>query len=100
MRELTEETGLVPAALERVHYSYSFPMEGEWADMYAPGVEEIVEHAFVAVVAAQQEPVLSIEHDNWRWCTFESALQLLEYPGNIEALKRCNSYLKHRSRGE
>jgi dATP pyrophosphohydrolase len=42
-RELYEETGLVPFALEQIDYSYSFPVKEEWWDLYAAGVEEIME---------------------------------------------------------
>jgi len=96
MRELTEETRLVPSALEQVDYSYSFPMEDKWRHMYAAGVEEITEYVFVAFIDGQQEPSISGEHDKWRWCSLEQALGLLTYPGNIEALKHCDSFVKTR----
>lgn len=93
MRELAEETGIVPSALEQIDYSYSFPMEEAWRGLYAAGVEEIVEYVFVALVDREQEPALSWEHDRYEWCSLEQALALLSYPGNVEALKRCDSLL-------
>lgn len=90
-RELAEETGFVPFLLERLDYSYS---KEEWRKLYPPGVEEIVEHVFVAFVEGQGKPMLSREHDRWQWCRSDQALRLLTYPGNIEALKRCADYLK------
>jgi 8-oxo-dGTP pyrophosphatase MutT (NUDIX family) len=96
-RELYEETGLVPFALEQIDYSYSFPVEEEWRDLYAAGVEEVVEYVFLALVDEQQEPTITWEHDNWQWCSFRQALGILTWPGNIEALKRCERFVKARS---
>ena len=96
-RELLEETGLVPSALDQSDYSYSFPVEEEWRYLYAAGVEEIVEHVFLAWVDGQQEPTLTWEHDQWQWCSYHHALGLLAWPGNIEALKRCERLMKERS---
>lgn len=95
-RELYEETGLVPSALEQIDYSYSFPVEEQWRHLYAAGVEEIVEYVFIALADGQQEPTLTWEHDQWQWCSFHQALGLLAWPGNIEALKRCERLVKAR----
>jgi len=96
MRELAEETGFVPSALEQIDYSYSFPMQDEWREIYGVGVEKITEYVFVAFVDGQQEPTISREHDRWQWCSLNQAMELLTYPGNIEALKRSDSFLKAR----
>jgi len=96
LRELAEETGFVPSALEAINYSYSFPIQDEWRRYYESGVEEIEEHAFVAFVDQQQEPTISWEHDRWQWCGFSQALKLLTYAGNIEALKRCDRFVEAR----
>jgi len=88
-REVLEETGLTPSALAPVGYSYSYPIRDEWRNEYPPDADRIVEHVFAAVVGEQQNPVLSGEHDAWRWCGLAEALGLLSYPDNIEALRRC-----------
>lgn len=93
-RELMEETALVASSVQRIGFSYTIPMQDEWKEKYAPGVQKIVEHVFVAIVAGEQEPALSGEHNQWQWCRKEKALALLRYPGNIEALKRCATYLE------
>jgi 8-oxo-dGTP pyrophosphatase MutT (NUDIX family) len=94
-RELFEETGLVPRALAETGYTYSFAMEDRWRPLYAPGVEEIVEHVFVAVAnEGVQEPTLSHEHDAWQWCDLDRALQLLKWPENIEGIQRCDAWLR------
>lgn len=96
MRELYEETGFVPSALEKVDYTYSFPIQDEWKKMYPPGAEEIVEHVFVAFIGDDVEPTLSHEHQTWEWCSEDQALVRLKYPGNIEALRRCTALLESR----
>lgn len=96
LRELAEETGLVPVALERVDYTFSLPMEDQWRHLYAGGVEEIVEMVFLAIIDERHDPTLSSEHDRWRWCCLEKALGLLSYAGNIESLKACSRFLQAR----
>ena len=99
-RELSEETGLIPSALEKIEYAYSFPMDDKWKDMYPSGVDAIVAHVFIAYIDSQTEPALSHEHDMWQWYKADGALRKLKYPGNIEALKQCAAILKTRSVSE
>jgi dATP pyrophosphohydrolase len=94
MRELAEEAGMVPSALEQIDCSYTLTMQDEWRDLYAADVEEIVEYVFVALVDRQQEPTISWEHDAWQWCSLNEALGLLAYPENIEALQSCHRFLR------
>ena len=84
-----------PVTLDSIDSSYSYPVRDEWRHMYGPEPSEIVEHVFVGQVDGC-EPVLSWEHDDWRWSTYEEALGLLKWPDNIEALKRCERLLKSR----
>jgi hypothetical protein len=41
-------------------------MQDEWREMYAAGVEKIVEYVFVVFVDGQKEPTISWEHDKWK----------------------------------
>jgi dATP pyrophosphohydrolase len=93
-RELAEETGFVPSSIEKIEYSYTFPMRDEWKEMYPHGVNEIVEHVFIAFIDGNTEPILSHEHETWKWYDVNEALLRLKYPGNIEALKRCSILLE------
>lgn len=95
-RELKEETGLVPSALEKIDFSYSFTVDDEWRHLYAPDVKEITEYVFIAYVEADKPTLDQREHDEWRWCRFEEALKLLRWMGNREALKRCDRLLRVR----
>ena len=90
-RELFEETRLVPLSLEKINFSYSFPVADEWRHLYDLNVKKITEYVFVAYIDAQKEPVLDgTEHDECRWCSVEEALQLLHWPENKEALMKCH----------
>lgn len=93
-RELREETGFVPSALERIDYSYFVPIDDEERHLYAPNVKEAIEYVFIACVDADKPTLDPTEHDAWRWCRFEEALKLLKWPSNIEALKRCDRLLR------
>ena len=95
-RELAEETGFVPSSLEKIKYSYSFPMQDKWKEMYPTEVNEIVEHVFIAFIDGHTEPTLSYEHDTWGWFSVDQALRKLKYPGNTEALKQCANLLESR----
>jgi 8-oxo-dGTP pyrophosphatase MutT (NUDIX family) len=94
-RELTEETGLVPLQIQKIDYSYSFPVAEGWRHLYAEGTAEIVEYVFIAYVDGQQKPAIDHrEHDQWEWHSVDQALQRLRWPGKIEALKRCDDFLR------
>jgi len=89
-RELFEETGFVPEELVQIDYSYMFPVADRWRNQYGPDATEITEHVFLAILDSGAEPKIDPrEHDRWEWCSFEEALGKLSWPGNIEALKRC-----------
>jgi 8-oxo-dGTP pyrophosphatase MutT (NUDIX family) len=80
LRELHEETGLTAEALFSVDAIF---------DLYKPRrgtVETIV--PFAALVADGIDPILSHEHDEWRWGTVVVALKLLPYEPQREAIER------------
>jgi dATP pyrophosphohydrolase len=71
-RELREETGL---AAEPVPLDESFDYAG------------IVVQCFVLDVDDGWEPTLDWEHDEYRWCTREEAIELLYWPEPKELLR-------------
>jgi len=94
-REFEEETGFVPVSIERMAYSYSFPVEPEMRRLYQEPVDLIAEIVFLARVEAGREPKLDAgEHDAWQWCAYETALEMLYWPGNRESLKHCERHLR------
>ena len=99
-RELLEETGLLPERLIDIVYTYTFPLEERYRHLYAPDVQQIREHAFLAIVPADAVPTLDPrEHDAWRWCGFEEALSLSPWPESREALRRADAVLRSQDGG-
>jgi dihydroneopterin triphosphate diphosphatase len=96
-REISEETGFDLKTIEAIGYSYTFPVDDEWKHVYAPEVSYIEEHVFVALVDGG-EPKLSDEHNAWRWVSFETGSDLLKWPENKEALRRCCDFLRRQAR--
>lgn len=82
LRELREETGLVAERLERLgEFAYTRePWEGD------PGLRVHVE-AFLAEVEPGWEPALNEEHDEYRWCTRDEAIELLFWPEPAQLLR-------------
>jgi 8-oxo-dGTP pyrophosphatase MutT (NUDIX family) len=63
------------------------PDGDRWEGIYGPDVEVVPEEVYVAEVPAGAEPLLSLyEHDDFRWCSFEEALELLKWDNNRDAL--------------
>jgi dihydroneopterin triphosphate diphosphatase len=79
LRELAEETGLV--ASQRFE---ALPLELGYRQ---PAGAWITVHPFEVAVPAGWEPVLNEEHVDYRWCTEDAAVELLEYPEPREALQ-------------
>jgi 8-oxo-dGTP pyrophosphatase MutT (NUDIX family) len=72
LRELEEETGLgAPIRFEPLPHPLGYRR-------VATGIE-VTLHPFAAEVPAGWEPVLNEEHVDYRWCTAEDAVELLEY---------------------
>jgi lipoyl(octanoyl) transferase len=88
-RELLEETGLKTEVRELpVALSYSLLDDPPAIRArYAPGVETVTVHAFVADAPAGWEPTLDAEHDLHRWCDLDEALELMVYETTRRALR-------------
>lgn len=91
VREVREETGF-EVSVEELDFRYdlhrSEEATDEWLRLYGPDVEVVPEEAYGAEVPPGSEPVLTpIEHDSYRWCTFEEADRLLKWDDNRRALQ-------------
>ena len=75
-RELLEETGL---AAEPVEVGEPFVYE----DQPTP----VLVHSFVVDAPPGWEPALDWEHDDYRWCTADEAVELLYWPEPRELLR-------------
>jgi lipoyl(octanoyl) transferase len=88
-RELEEEVGLVAQPVEIAEpYSYSIDEFPGYRDHLPPGTSEIVVHNFVVDAPAGWEPQLDWEHDEYRWCSRDDAIDLLHWPEPKELLRR------------
>jgi dATP pyrophosphohydrolase len=97
LRELREETGFTPLNLRVMDYSYTFPVEASMRTLYQQPVNTITEIVFVAEIDDAKTPILdSREHDEYRWCAYDDAVQMVYWPGNRESLRHCAEYLRRR----
>jgi len=98
LRELKEETGLCPRKLELIDYSYHFPVLDSMRKLYVAPVNEITEIIFLAHVGGLAEPVLDgREHDQSRWCDYDTACRMVFWQGNKESLCHCENHIRHES---
>jgi 8-oxo-dGTP pyrophosphatase MutT (NUDIX family) len=88
-RELLEETGLTAGVRELpVTLSYSLLDDPPAIRArYAPGIETVTVHAFVADAPSGWEPTLDAEHDLHRWCELDEAVELMAYETARAALR-------------
>ncbi len=83
LREVREETGIGPAAIEGF---YDLDMAYEFYDEGPDAM--VVAAAFAVRVAPDVTVTLSHEHDDARWATRDEALGLAIWPAYAEAMDR------------
>jgi len=94
-RELYEETGYISASLIKTDISYIIPMEDRWKDIYPEGTKEIPEYLFIAKINHSNPPKIDpIEHNEWKWCSYEEAMNLLSWEDNKRALEYVQKFLR------
>ena len=91
VREVWEETGFT-VKVEALDFRYelhrSEEAAEEWLRLYGPDIEVVPEEAYGAGVPADAEPTLTpVEHDAYRWCSFDEADGLLKWEDNRRALQ-------------
>ena len=95
LRELKEETGFDPLDMKLIDYSYTFAIPDDMRRMYDQPVDQITELVFLAQIENGREPTIDpVEHDEYRWCDFETAMKTLYWEGNKESLRRCEERLR------
>ena len=93
-RELHEETGFSSVKLIKTDISYIIPMEDRWKDIYPEGIKQIPEYLFIAITHQVGPPKIDpIEHNNWKWCSYEDAMNLLSLEDNKRALEHVQKFL-------
>ena len=94
-RELYEETGYSPLNLIKTDISYTIPMEDRWKNIYPEGTKEIPEYLFIAKIDKSDPPKIDpLEHNDWKWCTYEDAMNLLSLKDNKRALEHVQKFLR------
>ncbi|NVM43796.1 MAG: NUDIX pyrophosphatase [Candidatus Lokiarchaeota archaeon] len=93
-RELFEETGFHSITLIQTEITYIIPMENRWIAIYPEGTKEIPEYIFIAKIHKAGPPTIDpIEHDEWKWCSYEEAMNLLSWDDNKRALEFVQEFL-------
>lgn len=79
-RELHEETGLVAEPVEIAEpFVYSIAEEPAYRELF-PDVDGITVTCFLVDAPDGWEPRLNDEHDDYRWCSRDEAVDLLYWP--------------------
>jgi dihydroneopterin triphosphate diphosphatase len=92
-RELREETaldGVELLPLETV-VEYAYPLSEEPPErraLYADGLTAVPVTCFLVEAPDLWEPTLDWEHDSYRWCTPDDAVDVLRWPETAAALRR------------
>lgn len=96
-RELFEETSfkLNSVDLIKTDISYIIPMEERWVGIYPKGTKEIPEYLFIGIIKQLKSPKIDpIEHEEWKWCSYEEAMNLLSLKDNKKALEYVQNFLR------
>ena len=71
-------------------------MEDRWIDIYPEGTKEIPEYLFIAKIDDPSPPKIDpMEHNDWKWCSYEECMELLSLEDNIRALEAVKRLLKN-----
>ncbi len=104
IREVLEETGFsVAVGIEAVGFRYELrreedPDSDRWERIYGPHIEVVPEEVYVAEVPVGVDPTLApAKHDDFRWCSFTEALELLEWANNRDALVAARAFIDARN---
>ena len=94
-RELYEETGYKVFTLIKTDVFYIIPMQNKWKDIYPEDTKEIPEYLFIGKISEPGPPQIDpIEHDDWKWCSYEEAMDLLSWKNNKSALEFVHRFLR------
>jgi 8-oxo-dGTP pyrophosphatase MutT (NUDIX family) len=98
-RELFEETGYTPSLIVPFDPPHGFYEEDEAeGEIYPPELQKILRETtiynFIAHIDQLQDPVLNpTEHTDWKWCSFETAYEIIQWAMEKKALRLVNNCL-------
>jgi len=94
LREVMEETGINEKnILNIINTNYKF----NWKKKDKDDLEEYIsftEWLFGIEVDSSSKISLSKEHEEYKWCKFQEALNLIHHDTNKECLKKLKTFLK------
>lgn len=94
-RKLLEETSFIPKFILQTEYSYTLAVREEMKDQIPPDITELTEYVFIARIDQEDYPKIeTVEHVEWKWCSYEKALELLKWEENKKALEYCYNLLR------
>ncbi|MEM4702949.1 MAG: NUDIX domain-containing protein [Candidatus Pacearchaeota archaeon] len=92
-REIREETGITDLSFykfrDTINFFYKF--QGELIKKYI---------TYLLAETKQKEVILSVEHQNYRWCTYDETLNTLTHKSSKETLKKAYDFLKKEEKQE
>ena len=89
VRETLEETGI-----KEFRFVENFKEKISWF-YRMDGKSIFKESIFFLAETKIEDVIISDEHDEYKWCTFEEALKLLKFKNARDVLKKANDYLKN-----
>jgi len=89
-----KETGYIPNVLIQTDLSFKIPMKDGWNENCPVGTKEIPEYLFIAKIDLKSLPKIDLnQHTEWKWCSFEEAMDLLYWENNKVALEYVKRFL-------
>ncbi|MEM2089976.1 MAG: NUDIX domain-containing protein [Candidatus Pacearchaeota archaeon] len=91
IREIKEETGITDLKFYNFKSSFQFfyKFKGELIKKYV---------IYLLAETSRQDVKLSHEHQNYKWATFEEALELLTHENSKESLRKAHEFLQARKK--
>lgn len=91
-REIKEETGLKILNIKKFRikgtFSYDKPAQEEWK------AKGFLWQLFACKVKKGKVKISKIEHDKYKWCTYNTAMKLLTWNDQKKCLKIVNKFIK------
>lgn len=92
-REVEEETGITKyLKIVEDFYSFKYPIPGRLK--YKVSFKEFEEHVFAMEISPEDNIKISDEHEEYKWCNYNDAYDMIEFETNKYALKKLNFSLK------
>jgi len=98
-REVREETNISVEQVFGTGFTQYVPIRPEWRSSYGEGPLQVEERVFYAFVPSGAMPLLTAEHQAFKWCSAEEAMSLLEFGQNRQCLSAVESVLSSATMG-